>query len=167
MNYFFLIGPHWRNMRRATHQLLSKEATREHFPIQQAEATMMLCNILEDPQVRYMKRSCHHTTTSSFLESLQPHSSIFDLRCIISGVWDPLRESQRSNHQRFLSNSKRPRLHSEARRASACWPFPLPQVCTRTMGIMERIMQKSSLQPTKILFWFDRPLPNSHRERPT
>lgn len=38
-------------MRRAAHQLLNKEASRAHIPIQQAEATMMLCNILEDPQV--------------------------------------------------------------------------------------------------------------------
>lgn len=45
------LGPHWRNMRRATHRLLSKDASRAHLPIQHAEASQLMLDIIEDPKV--------------------------------------------------------------------------------------------------------------------
>ncbi|KAK7687147.1 hypothetical protein QCA50_009650 [Cerrena zonata] len=46
-------GPHWRNMRRAAHDLLNKEACLSHLPIQHAEASQLMYDLLQDPQNLY------------------------------------------------------------------------------------------------------------------
>ena len=45
-------GPYWRNMRRAAHRILGKEASLNHLPIQHAEATLLMHDLLVDPKVR-------------------------------------------------------------------------------------------------------------------
>ncbi|KAL4248918.1 cytochrome P450 family protein [Abortiporus biennis] len=42
-------GPTWRTLRRAMQQFLSREACERHFPIQQAEATQLMYDMLKAP----------------------------------------------------------------------------------------------------------------------
>ncbi|CAL1707417.1 unnamed protein product [Somion occarium] len=46
-------GPHWRNLRRAAHDLLNKEACLSHLPIQRAEASQLMYDVLQQPQHLY------------------------------------------------------------------------------------------------------------------
>ncbi|KAK7687148.1 hypothetical protein QCA50_009651 [Cerrena zonata] len=69
-------GPHWRNMRRATHRLLSKDASRAHVPIQQAEASQLMMDIIEDPKNLY--GHVRRYSTSVIL------AAVFGVRCATS-----------------------------------------------------------------------------------
>ncbi|CAL1707418.1 unnamed protein product [Somion occarium] len=50
---FSRYGPHWRNLRRAAHDLLNREACLSHLPIQRAEASQLMYDVLQQPQHLY------------------------------------------------------------------------------------------------------------------
>ena len=41
----------WKSMRRVAHDVLTREACMDHLPIQRAEATQLMYDLLEQPQV--------------------------------------------------------------------------------------------------------------------
>ena len=47
-------GPTWRMQRKAIHTFLSRPACIRHIPIQEAEATQFMYELLEDPKVTYL-----------------------------------------------------------------------------------------------------------------
>ncbi|CAL1706645.1 unnamed protein product [Somion occarium] len=46
-------GPTWRNLRRASHDMLTKSACDKHLPIQRAEATQLMADFLDTPDRFY------------------------------------------------------------------------------------------------------------------
>ena len=42
----------WKLIRRATHDILTREACMNHLPIQRAEATQLMYDLLRQPEVR-------------------------------------------------------------------------------------------------------------------
>lgn len=46
-----MIGPLWKTMRRAAHDILSRDACMKHLPIQRAEAVKLMYDLLERPKV--------------------------------------------------------------------------------------------------------------------
>ncbi|CAL1706615.1 unnamed protein product [Somion occarium] len=66
-------GPLWRTLRRAAHDMLTKEACMQHLPIQRAEACQVMYDFLEHPEQFYTH--IHRYTTSVVL------SVIFGIHC--------------------------------------------------------------------------------------
>ena len=48
------LGPVWRSMRRAAHDMLSPKACLKHVPIQRAESSQLLYDLLMDPKVGFL-----------------------------------------------------------------------------------------------------------------
>ncbi|KAL4253507.1 cytochrome P450 family protein [Abortiporus biennis] len=62
---FARYGSTWRNLRRAVHDILTKEACTRHLPIQRAESTQLLYDILKEPENVY--HQCRRYSTSVIL----------------------------------------------------------------------------------------------------
>ncbi|CAL1707421.1 unnamed protein product [Somion occarium] len=70
-------GTHWRNMRRAAHDLLNKEACLSHLPIQRAEASQLMHDILQQPQHLYAHIR-RYTASVAFSLIFGIHCSMYD-----------------------------------------------------------------------------------------
>ena len=51
LNYSYFLGPVWRNLRRAAHDILMKSTCDRHIPIQRAEAIKLAVDLLDRPEV--------------------------------------------------------------------------------------------------------------------
>lgn len=51
-SHFSFPGETWRIMRKAAHDMISKEACNRHLPIQRAEASQLMFDLVGSPQVR-------------------------------------------------------------------------------------------------------------------
>ena len=49
------LGPVWKSLRRAAHEVMTPEACEHHLPIQAAEASQLMFDILMNPKVEIGK----------------------------------------------------------------------------------------------------------------
>ena len=80
-------GPHWRNMRRATHRLLSKEASQAHLPIQHAEASQLMLDITDDPKASRFRLGSERDDKLCGTEFIRSYPPVFYLSCSRNGLW--------------------------------------------------------------------------------
>jgi len=93
---FARYGTTWKNMRRAVHDILTREACMRHLPIQRAESTQLMYDILNKPEDFYIqiRRYSASVITSVVFGSRSPHheSHVVQEFAAVQRKWDNILE---------------------------------------------------------------------------
>lgn len=84
----FFLAEDWRILRRAAHSILTPQACTQHLPIQRAEATQLMYDILKNPEVRTLTPlTQRHNLTQLLPQGFFNHVSRYSNSVILSVVF--------------------------------------------------------------------------------